>query len=71
MKAKIEKTEPVKSKGVKLFYYKCATCGNKCLKECQPNNSVCVCQRPNWKLMINQQAYLASEKDYIHEKGEI
>ena len=55
-----------------MLRYKCTTCGNTCLQNTKPDNSVCGgCNRPNWKLLKNQEAYNINQKDYIHVCGEI
>lgn len=55
-----------------LIHYKCATCGNTCLQENKPDNSVCGgCGNPDWKVMKYQKAYKVNQKDWIHPNGEI
>ena len=56
----------------KLYRYKCANCGNTCLQEYKPDNTVCGgCNSPDWKLMIYQQSYRVDDKDYYNINGEI
>lgn len=41
-----------------LIRYRCNTCGNKCLQETKPDNSVCGgCNNPDWVLSENQESY--------------
>jgi hypothetical protein len=57
---------------MKLIWYKCETCGNSCLSEVRPDNSICGgCNNPNWKIMIHQTAYKVGHKDSINNNGEI
>lgn len=54
------------------FWYKCATCGNRCLDEEAPDNSICGgCKSPDWKLMKLQEAYWTHGHDWVHPQGEI
>jgi len=56
----------------KLIRYKCATCGNTCLQEQRPDNSICGgCKNPDWKIMHEQQAYVIFEADWLHPDGQI
>jgi rubrerythrin len=55
-----------------LLHYKCATCGNTCLSNERPDNSICGgCDKPDWKLMKHQESYMVNGKDYEHPLGEI
>lgn len=55
-----------------MIRYKCATCGNTCLKKNEPNNSICGgCNKPNWKIVKNQEAYMINQQDWTHPFGEI
>ena len=52
--------------------YKCDNCGNTCLVNTKPDNSVCGgCDNPKWKLMKYQEAYRIRKANYIHPNGEI
>ncbi len=55
-----------------MLRYECATCGNRCLRETRPDNTVCGgCDNPNWKLMKFQEHYIVGQDDYTHPDGEI
>ena len=55
-----------------MIRYKCATCGNTCLQEKRPDNSVCGgCDKPDWKIMRIQESYEVGKRNWIHPDGEI
>ena len=68
----ILKREVIESNNLKLRY-KCFNCGNTCLEDKKPDNSVCCdrCIKPDWRLMQKQEGYIVGQKDYIHPDGEI
>lgn len=52
------------SKTPEMLRYQCKTCGNTCLQETAPDNSVCGgCKNPNWQLMEFQEPYKANDTD--------
>lgn len=56
----------------KLIHYQCANCGNTCLQETKPDNTVCgKCNKPDWKIMVIQEAYNQNIETYLHPGGEI
>ena len=55
-----------------LIRYECANCGNRCLANKRPDNSVCGgCDKPDWKIMKYQETYMVGGKDWIHPEGKI
>lgn len=63
---KIEEVIPI------MLHYKCGNCGNKCLQESRPNNSICGgCNNPDWKIMKNQESYMVGKVDWIYPMWEI
>ncbi len=65
-------SKPMEQEYPEILRYKCATCGNRCLQDYRPDNSICGgCKNPDCKLMKFQEAYMVDGKDFIHEKGEI
>lgn len=57
----------------RMFKYQCQTCGNECLQEARPDNTVCQpeCTNPDWKLMKYQQHYKVGEQDFVLSEGEV
>ena len=54
------------------LWYKCSNCGNTCLSDVRPDNSICGgCNKPDWKLKIYQTAYIVNQEDWNHPDGEI
>ena len=56
----------------KLLRYECRTCGNKCLENSPPDNSVCGgCDKPDWGLSKNQEPYkVQPAKDIDKQKSD-
>lgn len=67
----MEKIEAMKLPCV-MVRYKCDTCGNTCLQDIRPDNSVCGgCNNPNWKIIKIQEPYMVDQKSWVHPNGEI
>jgi hypothetical protein len=67
-----EAEKPQLNIGAVMCRYLCINCGNTCLSEVRPNNSICGgCKNPNWKLKKQQESYQVGGIDYIHKDGEV
>lgn len=52
--------------------YTCVNCGNTCLAEVRPDNTVCGgCNKPDWKLLKYQKSYKVGQSDWICPEGEV